>query len=87
MKLSCMFCMLQNAYNTARNSERQLLCVQVVLMNQVTTKVLGNNQGSKLVPALGANWTKCLLTSLMGSALGAKRTACLFIFLINISKC
>lgn len=27
--------------------------LQVVLMNQVTTKVLDNNRGSKLVPALG----------------------------------
>ncbi len=30
-----------------------LLLLQVVLMNQVTTKVLDNNRGSKLVPALG----------------------------------
>ncbi len=29
------------------------LLLQVVLMNQVTTKVLDNNRGSKLVPALG----------------------------------
>ncbi|DBA87454.1 TPA: hypothetical protein ACH3X1_004493 [Trebouxia sp. C0004] len=28
----------------------------VVLMNQVTTKVLDNNRGSKLVPALGDSW-------------------------------
>lgn len=27
--------------------------LQVVLMNQVTTKILDNNRGSKLVPALG----------------------------------
>ena len=27
--------------------------LQVVLMNQVTTKVLDDNRGSKLVPALG----------------------------------
>ena len=30
-------------------------------MNQVTTKVLGNNQGSKLVPALGMQCITCLL--------------------------
>lgn len=34
--------------------------MQVVLMNQVTTKVLGNNQGSKLVPALGNLREACL---------------------------
>ena len=33
--------------------EAVLWLLQVVLMNQVTTKVLDNNRGSKLVPALG----------------------------------
>lgn len=33
--------------------------MQVVLMNQVTTKVLDNNRGSKLVPALGESTWGC----------------------------
>lgn len=42
-----------------------LRLLQVVLMNHVTTKVLDNNRGSKLVPALGwyssAGSMKCSL--------------------------
>lgn len=34
--------------------------MQVVLMNQVTTKVLDNNRGSKLVPALGESFWVCI---------------------------
>lgn len=39
--------------------------MQVVLMNQVTTKVLDNNRGSKLVPALGDMYRIQLLSCLL----------------------
>ena len=40
-------------YNASLSSQWQARGVQVVLMNQVTTKVLGDDQ-AKMVPALGA---------------------------------
>ena len=46
---------------TQHVSTWSVMWLQVVLMNQVTTKVLGNNQGSKLVPALGMHCTTRLL--------------------------
>ena len=42
-----------------------ILLLQVVLMNQVTTKVLDNNRGSKLVPALGEHALSYLIITLL----------------------